>query len=145
MAKLKIATFRYTDRRRVGEGLRLGTTRFLPRGVRRDDYVALDYFDVWFPLLAPSKELLAWAKTTGLGVSDPEWQRKYRKQLAKTDARQALRLLAQLAKTTPISIGCYCADERFCHRSVLRRILHETAADTVVRRSATRATRVTRL
>ena len=39
--------------RAKGEGLRLGTVRRPPRGVKKKDYARLDYYDLWLPELAP--------------------------------------------------------------------------------------------
>jgi uncharacterized protein YeaO (DUF488 family) len=33
-----------------------------------------------------------------------------------------------LSHVTDLSVGCYCADERQCHRSVLRELLRERGA-----------------
>ena len=44
--------------RKSGEGLRLGTVRRPPRGVPKSDFARLNYYDVWFPNLSPSAELV---------------------------------------------------------------------------------------
>jgi uncharacterized protein YeaO (DUF488 family) len=108
--------------REPGEGLRVGTVRFLPRGVRKEDYHRLDFFDVWFPLLAPSAELLRWVKGRKWPNDEVRWsqfKRRYIAEMKKTDARQAIKLLALLSRATPLSIGCYCENESSCHRSIL--------------------------
>lgn len=108
--------------REPGEGLRVGTVRFLPRGVRKEDYQRLDYFDVWFPLLAPSAELLMWLKSGKWPDDNVRWSKfkgRYSAEMRKTDARQAIKLFALLSRSTPLSIGCYCEDESSCHRSIL--------------------------
>ena len=105
--------------------------RFLPRGVKKEDYARLDYFDVWFPLLAPSSELLKWMKGRDWSNEQVRWSKfkeRYTAEMKKTDARQAIKLLAELARATPLSIGCYCENETFCHRSILRELI-ERAAD----------------
>ena len=43
--------------RKKGEGLRIGAARRPPRGVKREDYARLDYYDVWLPELAPSRTI----------------------------------------------------------------------------------------
>lgn len=96
--------------------------RFLPRGVRKEDYERLDYFDVWFPLLAPSAELLRWLKSGKWPNDKGRWskfKRRYIAEMRKMDARQAIKLLALLSRSTPLSIGCYCEDKSTCHRSIL--------------------------
>ena len=123
-----ISTFRIGTPRRKGEGLRLGTVRFLPRGVKKEDYARLDYFDVWLPLLAPSKELVAWAQRGGLEKNIKQFYARYRRELLKhTEARQTLITLAKLGEKTDLSVGCYCEDESHCHRSELFRLLKEAA------------------
>jgi len=110
------------------EGLRIGTVRRLPRGVRKERYAADDWFDVWYPDLAPSAELMA----RGQGaVTEAEWKRFVRAFKAEMDAPTARRtfdLLAALSHDTNLSIGCYCENEARCHRSVLRELLKDRGA-----------------
>jgi uncharacterized protein YeaO (DUF488 family) len=114
------------------EGLRVGTVRFLPRGVRKDQYAELDYFDVWLPILAPSRDLMKRLKTTN--ITFDTFARRYRNEMKKTDARQVLQMVAQMAGQTNLSVGCYCADERRCHRSILMNLIQEVAGQPVVLR-----------
>jgi uncharacterized protein YeaO (DUF488 family) len=90
--------------------------------VRKADYARRDYYDVWLPLLAPSAALLQWIHARG-AADDAAWAqfvRRYRAEMLNhTDSRQAIQLLAALARRTPLALGCHCADERRCHRSVL--------------------------
>jgi uncharacterized protein YeaO (DUF488 family) len=106
------------------EGLRIGTVRRPPRGVPKAEYAKRDFYDVWLPDLAPSETLL---KTASAAVADERaWKaftRKFRAELARPEAKRLLDLLAALSHTTDLSIGCYCADEARCHRSVLRELL----------------------
>jgi uncharacterized protein YeaO (DUF488 family) len=128
---MNLGTFQVGTPRKRGEGLRVGTVRFLPRGVKKEDYARLNYFDVWFPLLAPSSELLKWLKGRDWSEKQVKWSKfrqRYVAEMNKTDARQAIKLLAGLARATPLSIGCYCENESFCHRSILRELI-EHAAD----------------
>jgi uncharacterized protein YeaO (DUF488 family) len=123
--KLRLTTFRIGTPRRRGEGLRIGTVRFLPRGVHREDYARLDYFDVWLPTLAPSRALLAKAKSSGQAME--KLFDRYRSEMHKTEPRQLIELLVEIAGRTPIAIGCYCEDERRCHRSVLLELIRAAA------------------
>jgi uncharacterized protein YeaO (DUF488 family) len=124
-----ISTFRIGTPRRKDEGLRIGTVRFLPRGIKKEGYSRLDYFDVWLPLLAPSKALVAWAIKGGLDKNIKQFYARYRKELLKnTNARQTLITLAKLGESTNLSVGCYCEDESHCHRSELFRLLQEAAS-----------------
>ena len=111
-----------------GEGLRLGTVRRPPRGVPKGDYARRNYFDVWLPALSPSLALLGRAK--GAAGAD-EWARfvrSFRAEMNAPDASRLLDLLAALSNTADFSVGCYCEDERRCHRSVLRDLLLERGA-----------------
>jgi uncharacterized protein YeaO (DUF488 family) len=117
--------------RAAGEGLRVGTVRHPPRGVPKAEHAAGTWYDVWLPELAPSPALLKFART----VSSPgEWARfaaRYRRELAAPDKAHLLHLLALLSARADFSVGCYCADEARCHRSVLRRLLEEHGATIV--------------
>ena len=119
-----------TPRRRE-EGTRIGTVRRPPRGVPKSAYAARDYFDVWFPTLAPSLESMKLARAAS---TSPEWRefvRRYRREMASPDARHAIALLAALSHATNFSVGCYCEHEPRCHRSVLRELLADAGADIV--------------
>jgi uncharacterized protein YeaO (DUF488 family) len=118
---MKLGTFRIGDAPKRGDGLRLATTRFLPRGVRKADYKRLRLFDLWFPILAPTRTLLGARGTPG-------FMKRYEAELRRsTDARQAVLLVAEIAKRAAVSVGCYCADETVCHRAVLARIIRAAA------------------
>ena len=115
--------------REPGEGPRFATVRRPPRGVRKEDYARLDYFDLWLPDLAPSPPLLSYAKSQPL--TPARWQtfaRRYRSEMRKPAARRLLGMLAALSVQANFSVGCYCADESRCHRSLLRKLLVEAGA-----------------
>jgi uncharacterized protein YeaO (DUF488 family) len=121
---LKLGTYRCGSPRGEGEGLRIGTVRYLPRGVRKEEYARKDYFDVWLPAVAPSAKLIRSYRDGRL--SWKSFEERYRGEMRKsTDARQTITLISEIAKRTPISIGCYCEDEGRCHRSVLRKAIEE--------------------
>lgn len=111
-----------------GEGLRLGTVRRPPRGVPKADYGSRDIYDVWLPELAPSEALVKMA----LGAGDARaWQafvKRYRAEMKRPPATRLLILLSALSHSTALSVGCYCADENRCHRSVLKALLLEHGA-----------------
>jgi uncharacterized protein YeaO (DUF488 family) len=125
---MAIRIVRLGSPRLSGEGLRIGTVRRPPRGVLKSEYAARDFYDVWFPNLAPSAE----AVKAALGAAtDREWTafaRRYRAEMATADNRRTLDLLAALSHGTDFSVGCYCADETRCHRSLLRELLAERGA-----------------
>ena len=111
--------------------MRLGTVRRPPRGVPKSDFARLDYYDVWFPNLSPSAELVREA----LGAADKRtwtaFSRKFRREMRQPDRSRELDVLASLSHQTNLSLGCYCGDESRCHRSVLRELLKELDADVV--------------
>lgn len=111
-----------------GEGLRIGTVRRPPRGVPKAKFASDDWYDVWFPNLAPSLDTMK----LGLAAETPaQWSaftRKYRAEMSTPQAKHDLDLLASLSHSTDFSVGCYCEDERHCHRSILRELLAERGA-----------------
>ena len=116
-----------TDRH-PGEGLRFGTVRRPPRGIPKTEFASKNFYDVWLPTLAPSAESVKWALKAR---SERDWNRfvkKYRREMAATNERATLDVLAALSHHANFSVGCYCADESRCHRSVLREILLERGA-----------------
>ena len=114
--------------RAPGEGPRLGTVRRPPRGVRREAIAARDFYDVWLPTLAPAAETVKLA----LAATTPrEWaafERRYRAEMAKSEARHVLDTLALLSHPADFAVGCYCEDATRCHRSILRELLAERGA-----------------
>jgi uncharacterized protein YeaO (DUF488 family) len=109
--------------RLADEGTRLGTVRRPPRGVPKKDFARLDWYDVWFPVLAPS---VATMKLGLAAKTDKQWAafaRKYRAEMAAPAASQSLDVLSALSRHASFSVGCYCEDERRCHRSLLRELL----------------------
>ena len=111
------------------EGIRIGTVRRPPRGVRKGDYSRLNFYDTWLPQLAPSAELLSQAKA-GLdtATSWKVFERKYRRELSSPDNLRLLDLLSALSKQADFAIGCYCEREETCHRSILRKVLEDRGA-----------------
>jgi uncharacterized protein YeaO (DUF488 family) len=110
------------------EGLRIGTVRRPPRGVPRREYASRNFYDVWLPELAPSAALV---KRAQHATDDRAWrafERRYRAEMKRPEPARLLDLLAALSKNTNIAVGCYCEDERRCHRSVLRSVLAEHGA-----------------
>jgi len=117
--------------RRHGEGVRLGTVRRPPRGVPKADFSRLDYYDVWFPNLAPSAELVQEAQQASDARAWAAFKRKFVREMSKPDRSCELDVLAALSHQTNLSLGCYCEDESRCHCSVLRELLKERGADVV--------------
>jgi uncharacterized protein YeaO (DUF488 family) len=125
---MSIRIVRLGTPRLPGEGTRIGTVRRPPRGVPRAAFAKQNWYDVWFPVLAPSVETL---KRGQQATTPAEWAafaKKYRSEMFQPEARQALQLLSVLSHDADFSVGCYCEDDEHCHRSVLRQLLVEKGA-----------------
>lgn len=125
---MSIRIVRLGTPRAPDEGLRIGTVRRPPRGVPKEQFAAGNWYDVWFPVLAPSAETM---KLGQAAQSDAEWAgfvKKYKAEMAAPEAAHSLNLLAALSGSTHLSMGCYCENEARCHRSVLRALLLERGA-----------------
>ena len=124
---MAISIVRLGSPRGKTEGLRIGTVRRPPRGVKKQDYKSRNIYDLWFPNLAPSEELLKQSMPT----DDASWRRFKRRYLAEMKQscqRRDIELLAALSHQTNLSVGCYCEDEARCHRSLLRELLRKAGA-----------------
>ncbi len=126
---MAIRVVRLGSPRVEGEGIRIGTVRRPPRGVPKTDFASQNWYDVWFPNLAPSVETMK----HGQGAKTPaQWARfikKYRAEMATPENSHAIGLLAALSHRCNFSVGCYCENENHCHRSVLRQLLAEKGAE----------------
>ncbi|MEP7280677.1 MAG: DUF488 family protein [Rubrivivax sp.] len=108
------------------EGPRLGTVRRPPRGVPKAEFASRDFYDVWYPTLAPSVDAMHAAQAAAAADDAAGWrafERRFRAEMAAPDAARGLDVLATLSHAANFSLGCYCADEARCHRSVLRALL----------------------
>jgi uncharacterized protein YeaO (DUF488 family) len=125
---MAIRVVRLGSTRAPGEGTRIGTVRRPPRGVPKARFATQDWYDVWFPNLAPSVETLK----LGQEAKGPEkwaaFARKYRAEMAQAGNARAIEVLAALSHQTDFSVGCYCEDETRCHRSILRELFREKGA-----------------
>lgn len=128
---MSVRVVRLGSKRAAGEGLRIGTVRRPPRGVPRSQFAAQDWYDVWYPNLAPSAE----AVKSGLNATtEKDWRRfarQYRAEMSTPANSRTLELLAALSHRTNFSVGCYCEDEARCHRSILRALLRERGAEVI--------------
>ena len=126
---MAIRVVRLGTPRQPDEGLRLGTVRRPPRGVRKEDFGRRDYFDVWMPDLAPTAPLVSWALAEPFTpVRWSKYARQYRAEMRAPEKQRLIQLLAALSAQTNFSVGCYCADESHCHRSLLRELLVDAGA-----------------
>ncbi|SME99342.1 DUF488 domain-containing protein [Pseudogulbenkiania subflava] len=120
---------RLGSERQQDEGLRIGTVRRPPRGVPKSEFATQNWYDVWYPNLAPSAETVKLAQQA---KTDRDWAafiKQYRAEMATPENSRTLDLLAALSHHSSFSVGCYCAEEAHCHRSVLRLLLAERGAD----------------
>jgi uncharacterized protein YeaO (DUF488 family) len=115
--------------REPNEGLRIGTVRRPPRGVRKEEFASKNIYDVWFPNLSPSQELL---KRFFPLDNEKDWKtfkRQFLAEMKQPGPSRDLDLLAALSHQSNFSVGCYCEDESRCHRSILRELFEKRDAD----------------
>jgi uncharacterized protein YeaO (DUF488 family) len=120
---VRLGTPRHPD-----EGPRLGTVRRPPRGVPKREFARRDFYDAWYPNLAPS---LATMKLGLAADTEAQWKRfvkAYRSEMAAPENARSIEVLALLSRHANFSVGCYCPDESRCHRSVLRELLQDAGA-----------------
>ena len=125
---MAVRVVRLGSKRSEGEGIRVGTVRLPPRGVPKAKFSSQNWYDVWFPNLAPSMETMKLAQKAATAREWAAFIRKYRAEMAAPEIHHSLALLAALSHHTNFSVGCYCEDEAHCHRSVLRTLLMENGA-----------------
>jgi uncharacterized protein YeaO (DUF488 family) len=114
--------------RKSDEGLRIGTVRRPPRGVKKADFAKKNYYDIWYPNLSPSAALVKQALAATDDRAINAFRKKFRAEMAHPDRARELDLLAALSHHSNFSVGCYCEDEKRCHRYVLRELLKERRA-----------------
>ena len=123
-----VRVVRLGSQRSPDEGVRIGTVRRPPRGVPKSEFAAQNWYDVWFPNLAPSVEVMNLAQKA---VTPAQWSgfvKKYRAEMSMPDTIRTIELLAALSHRSNFSVGCYCQNQERCHRSVLRALLAEKGA-----------------
>jgi len=125
---MAIRIVRLGTERAPNEGLRIGTVRRPPRGVPKAKFSSGNWYDVWFPNLAPAPETIKLALTAETRRQWNAFAKRYRAEMATPDISRLLDLLAALSHAANFSLGCYCEDESRCHRSVLRRLLLDRGA-----------------
>jgi uncharacterized protein YeaO (DUF488 family) len=125
---MSVRVVRLGTARQSGEGLRIGTVRRPPRGVLKSNYSSDDWFDVWFPNLAPSLQTMKQGRAADTEAQLRAFKKKYRAEMSLPEAARSIALLAALSHSADFSVGCYCEDEHRCHRSVLRELLADAGA-----------------
>ena len=125
---MTVQIVRLGSERGSGEGLRIGTVRRPPRGIKKSEYSSRNIYDVWFPNLSPSEGLLKQYFPISDDRSWRDFRRKFLAEMKAPAQKRDLDLLAALSHQTDFSVGCYCEDESKCHRSILRSLLEERGA-----------------
>jgi uncharacterized protein YeaO (DUF488 family) len=126
---MAVRIVRLGSTRATDEGIRIGTVRRPPRGVPKAEFASQNWYDVWFPNLAPSVETMKLGQEAQTPAQWTAFTKKYRAEMAEPEHAHAIGLLAALSHQTNFSVGCYCEDEAHCHRSVLRALLVEKGAE----------------
>lgn len=125
---MSVRIVRLGTQRLPGEGTRIGTVRRPPRGVPKSEFSSRDYYDVWFPNLAPSVDTMQLGQAATTPAQWSAFARAYRSEMSAPGPRHDLELLAALSRTASFAVGCYCEHEAHCHRSILRELLSELGA-----------------
>jgi uncharacterized protein YeaO (DUF488 family) len=125
---MTVSIVRLGTARTEGEGTRIGTVRRPPRGVPKSEFASQNWYDVWFPNLAPSAETMKLGQEASTPAQWAAFVKKYRAEMATPEISRTLDLLAVLSHQSNFSVGCYCENEAHCHRSVLRALLAERGA-----------------
>jgi uncharacterized protein YeaO (DUF488 family) len=120
---IQLGTPRHPD-----EGTRIGTVRRPPRGVPKTEFASGNWYDVWYPNLAPSAETMKLGQAADTPEAWRAFEKKFKAEMAQPDASRSIALLAAMSQQVNFALGCYCADEARCHRSILRHLLHEAGA-----------------
>lgn len=125
---MSVRIVRLGTARLKGEGLRIGTVRRPPRGVPKGRFASDDWYDVWYPELSPTPDLVSAALRAQTTQEWSAFEKAFRKEMAAPAASRTLDLLAALSHRADFSVGCYCEEESRCHRSILRALLAERGA-----------------
>lgn len=125
---MSVRVVRLGNPRVRGEGIRIGTVRRPPRGVPKSEFSAQDWYDIWYPNLAPSVETMKLGRSAATAKEWSAFARRYRREMSAPDAKRSIDLLAALSHAASFSVGCYCEHEEHCHRSILRQLLIESGA-----------------
>lgn len=125
---MSIRVVRLGSARSPDEGLRIGTVRRPPRGVPKAEFASRNWYDLWFPNLAPSLATMKLGQGARTSAQWAAFKKMYRAEMATPENSRTLDLLAALSRQSHFAVGCYCEDEALCHRSVLRALLVEKGA-----------------
>jgi uncharacterized protein YeaO (DUF488 family) len=123
-----IRIVRLGSQRHPNEGVRIGTVRRPPRGIPKSEFARQNWYDVWYPNLAPGADTVKLAQQANDPATWAIFAKRYRAEMKQADAARTIELLARLSHGANFSVGCYCEDESHCHRSILRALLVEQGA-----------------
>jgi uncharacterized protein YeaO (DUF488 family) len=126
---MSVSIVRLGSPRAAGEGLRIGTVRRPPRGVPKEQFAAQNWYDVWFPNLAPSLQTMKLGQAVASAADWAAFAKKYKAEMSTPEAKHDIALLAALSRNADFSVGCYCENEARCHRSLLRQLLADAGAE----------------
>jgi uncharacterized protein YeaO (DUF488 family) len=125
---MSVRIVRLGSPRTSGEGTRIGTVRRPPRGVPKSQFATQNWYDVWFPNLAPSVDTMQQGQQAETAAQWAAFVKRYKAEMNEPAARHDLALLAALSQSAQFSVGCYCEHEDRCHRSVLKQLLIDNGA-----------------
>ncbi len=128
---MSVRIVRLGSSRAPDEGLRIGTVRRPPRGVPKEEFARRNWYDVWYPNLAPAPQTMKLGQQASDAAAWASFARRYRAEMNQADAARTIALLARLSHVANFSVGCYCEDESRCHRSILRALLKEQGAQMI--------------
>jgi uncharacterized protein YeaO (DUF488 family) len=123
-----VRVVRLGSERGSDEGTRIGTVRRPPRGVPKAEFASRNWYDVWFPNLAPSVATMKLGQAATTPAQRTAFAKKYGAEMTTLDNSRVIDVLAALSHEANFSVGCYCENEAHCHRSVLRALLAEKGA-----------------
>src|SRR5205085_5252995 len=126
---MSVRVVRLGSTRLPNEGLRIGTVRRPPRGVPKSQFAKQNWYDVWFPNLAPSLGTMKLGLKAKGAAEWSKFARRYKAEMAAPAAKHDLELLAALSHIADYSVGCYCEHEERCHRSILKQLLIDHGAN----------------
>ena len=125
---MAVRVVRLGTERAKDEGTRIGTVRRPPRGVSKSEFSSQNWYDVWYPNLAPSVETMKQAQAAETPAEWAAFVKKFKAEMSTPEAKHSIALLAALSHQSNFSVGCYCEDESHCHRSILRQLLEAEVA-----------------
>lgn len=108
---------RVYDPAEAEDGYRVLVDRLWPRGLRRDQLA----LDAWVKDIAPSGELRKWYGHRP--ERWPEFQLRYRQELARPEATEALEQLRRMAKGHALTLLTATRNIAESHASVLKSVL----------------------